>query len=254
MFLAGGTLILSGTKLAGCKGESVKGIYGTLFVSGLLGSLGHCTGMCGPLVTMVSAQLRSRGYKILLPHLSYHGARLLVYALLGAVAGAVGSTVGLGTPLSRLAGGVSLILGLGVVLLGLGYLGWLPPVGLQVADEWFTRAMGWTLQRRSLGGVLMLGALNGLLPCGLVYSSMLVAASSGGPLSGALGMLAFGAGTVPVLLVVGLGVGRSGMRARQALARVAGALIMLVGLQLILRGGAALGIVPHWRVLGVMIW
>jgi sulfite exporter TauE/SafE len=247
-------------RLDGWKGISVKGIYGALFVSGLLGSLGHCTGMCGPLVTMVSAQLRARESKILLPQLSYHGARLLVYALLGAVAGAVGSMVGLGSHLSRLAGGVSLILGLGVVLLGLGYLGWLPPVGLQLADKWFARAMGWTLQRHSLAGVGLLGGLNGLLPCGLVYSSLLVAASSGRMLPAALGMLAFGTGTIPVLLVVGLGAGRvrlsavGGVRLRQAMARVAGVLIVLAGLQLILRGGAALEVVPHWKVGGVMIW
>ena len=238
----------------------MKGIYGTLFASGLLGSLGHCTGMCGPLVIMVSAQLRARESNLLLSHLSYHGARVLIYVLLGALAGAVGSLVGLGDHLSKLAGGVSLILGLAVVLLGLGYLGWLPRKGLQVAGGWFTRAMGWTLQRRSFGGVLMLGGLNGLLPCGLVYSSLLVATSSGGPLPGALSMLAFGTGTIPVLLVVGLGVGRvrpsavGSVRVRQVMARVAGALIVLVGLQLLLRGGAALGIVPHWRVGGVMIW
>jgi sulfite exporter TauE/SafE len=232
----------------------MPGIYGVLFVSGLLGSLGHCLGMCGPLVMMVSAQLGSREVGLAPHHLAYHGARLAVYALLGAAVGAFGSLLGLGDPLGRLAGAVSLILGLGVILLGLGYLGWLPRGGLEGGSEWLSRAMSWALQRGRPGGVLLLGGLNGLLPCGLVYSSLLVTASSGGPLPGGLGMLAFGAGTVPALLVVGLGAGMLGVRARQAMARVAGALIVLVGLQLLLRGGAALGIVPHWRVLGVMIW
>jgi sulfite exporter TauE/SafE len=238
----------------------MPGIYGVLFVSGLLGSLGHCLGMCGPLVMMVSAQLGSREVRLAPHHLAYHSARLAIYALLGAALGAFGSLLGLGDPLSRLAGAVSLILGLGVVLLGLGYLGWLPRGVLKGGGEWLSRAMGWALQPGRPGGVLLLGALNGLLPCGLVYSSLLVTASSGGPLPGALGMLAFGAGTVPALLVLGLGAGRvrpssvGGARARQAMARVAGALIVLVGLQLLLRGGAALGGVPHWRALGVMIW
>jgi sulfite exporter TauE/SafE len=232
----------------------MMGIYGVLFVSGLLGSLGHCLGMCGPLVMMVSAQLGSRRMSSAPHHLAYHGARLAVYALLGAVMGGVGLLLGVGDPLSRLAGTVSLILGLGVVLLGLGYLGWLPHGGIEGAGDGLSRAMSWALQRDRPGGILLLGGLNGLLPCGLVYSSLLVAASIGGPLPGALGMLAFGAGTVPALLVIGLGAGMLGVRARQAIARVTGALIVVVGLQLILRGGAALGILPHVSVIGVMIW
>jgi sulfite exporter TauE/SafE len=230
------------------------GIYGVLFVSGLLGSLGHCLGMCGPLVLMVGARLGSQGTRRAAHHLAYHGARIAVYASMGAVVGTAGSLLGFGDHLGRLAGVVSLILGLGVILFGLGYLGWLPHGGLDLAGDWVTRGVNWALQRGRPGGVLLLGGLNGLLPCGLVYSSLLVTASSGGPLPGALGMLAFGAGTIPALVVIGLGAGTLGARARQALVRVAGALIVLVGLQLILRGGAALGVVPHWRVLGAMIW
>jgi sulfite exporter TauE/SafE len=238
----------------------VKGIYGVLFVSGLLGSLGHCLGMCGPLVTMVGIRLGSQGARMLPHHLAYHSARLGVYALMGAASAAVGSLLGLGDQLSGLAGAVSLLLGLGVVLLGLGYLGWLPHGGLEGASDWLSRAMGWALQRNRPGGVLLLGGLNGLLPCGLVYSSLLVAASTGGPLPGALSMLTFGVGTVPALLAVGLGAGKvrpsavGGVRVRQIMARTAGGFIAVVGLQLILRGGAALGIVPHLKVAGVMIW
>mgnify|MGYP003943965821 CR=1 FL=1 len=210
--------------------------------------------MCGPLVLMVGARLGSQGTRSAPHHLVYHGARIAVYALLGAVVGTASSLLGFGGHLGRLAGVVSLILGLGVILFGLGYLGWLPRGGLDLAGDWVTRGMNWALQRGRTGGVLLLGGLNGLLPCGLVYSSLLVTASSGGPLPGALGMLAFGMGTIPALLVIGLGAGTLRARARQAMARLAGALIVLAGLQLALRGGAALGIVPHGRVLGVMIW
>jgi sulfite exporter TauE/SafE len=229
-------------------------LYGALFMSGLLGSLGHCLGMCGPLVLMVGAQVQSRGASAVPHHLIYHSARLTVYALLGAVAGAFGSLFGLGDHLSNLAGAISVLLGLGVVVLGLGYLGWLPHGGLEAAGDWLSRAMGWALQRGWPGGTLLLGGLNGLLPCGLVYSSLLVVASAGGPLPGALGMGIFGLGTLPALLVIGLGAGMLGARTRHALARVAGALIVVVGLQLILRGGAALGVVPHLQVGGAMIW
>jgi sulfite exporter TauE/SafE len=176
-----------------------------------------------------------------------------VYAFLGAAVGLIGSLLGLGDHLGRWSGIISVVLGLGVILLGLAYLGWFPLRGLEGSGDWLTRAMGWALQRRRWAS-LLLGGLNGVLPCGLVYSSLLIAASSGGPLPGALGMLAFGAGTVPALLVIGLGVGSLGTGVRHAMARVAGGLIVVVGLQLMLRGGAAMGVLPHLRVAGVMIW
>jgi sulfite exporter TauE/SafE len=99
-----------------------------------------------------------------------------------------------------------------------------------------------------------MGALNGFLPCGLVYSALLVTASSGGALPGALGMFLFGAATIPALLVIGMGAGALSVQTRQALARGAGFLIMLIGLQLSLRGAAALGIVPSFRLGGLVIW
>jgi sulfite exporter TauE/SafE len=234
--------------------DATIGVYGPLLLSGLLGSLGHCLGMCGPLVIMVGIQFRARGLAALPRHLLYHGARITVYGLLGAVVGVIGSLLGLGSRLSHLAGIASLLLGLGVVLFGFGYLGWLPISRMERSGDWLSQAMSRVLKQGRLGGVILLGALNGLLPCGLVYSALLVASSTGGPLPGALGMLLFGVGTIPALLVAGLGAGTLSVRLRQALTRVAGVLIVLVGLQLALRGLAALGVVPHLHLGELVIW
>lgn len=230
------------------------GVYGALLLSGLLGSLGHCLGMCGPLVLMVGLQLRARGLAALPHHLLYHSARVLVYAILGAIVGALGSLLGLGGRLSHFAGVISLVLGLVVVFFGLGYLGWLPLGCLDASADWLSQAMSRALKRGGRWGVILLGALNGLLPCGLVYSALLLAASTGGSLAGALGMVLFGVGTLPPLLVVGVGAAAVSARFRQALTRVAGALIVLVGLQLALRGLAALGAVPHLHLGKLMLW
>jgi sulfite exporter TauE/SafE len=230
------------------------GVYGALLLSGLLGSLGHCLGMCGPLVLMVGLQLRARELAAFPHHLLYHVARVAIYALLGAIVGGIGSLLGLGGQLRGVAGILSLALGLVVVLLGLGYLGWLPLGRLDASVDWLSGAMGHALQRGGSLNVALLGALNGLLPCGLVYSALLVAATAGGPLPGALGMALFGVGTVAPLLVVGVGAAALGARFRQALTRVAGALIVLVGLQLALRGLAALGAVPHLHLGKLMLW
>jgi len=233
---------------------SNTGSYGALLLGGLLGSVGHCLGMCGPLVVMVGIQLKAQGPASVRYHLLYHGSRIVVYALLGAIVGTIGSVLGLGSRLSHLAGIVSLLLGLVLVLFGLGYLGWLPLGRLERAGDWPSRAMGRALKQGGLSGVLLLGALNGLLPCGLVYSALLVAASMGGALPGALGMAFFGIGTIPALLVAGVGAGVLGVRIRQALVRITGILIIVVGLQLALRGLATLGIVPHLQLGELVVW
>ncbi len=228
--------------------------FGALLVSGLLGSMGHCLGMCGPLVMMVGVQLKRHERAMLPSFLLYHIARITVYALLGAVIGGIGSLLGLAGGLSKLAGIVSLILGIGVILFGMGYMGWLPLGQLEGSGVWLNRMMSKALKRGGLWGVLGMGALNGLLPCGLVYSALLVAASTGKPLPSAVGMIIFGLGTIPALLVAGVGAGALSVRVRQVMSRVAGAMIMIIGVQLGLRGLAALGVVSHLQVGGIVIW
>ncbi len=230
-------------------------VLGALFISGLLGSLGHCLGMCGPLVLMVGAQFPHKTWNILLPrYLVYHSARILVYALLGFLVGSLISLIGISGRLTRLAGLVSLVLGLGVILFGMRYLGWLPFLQFREGGSWLTRIMSRAIRRRGAWGLLTLGALNGLLPCGLVYSALLAAGSTGRPLIGAAGMALFGLGTIPALLLLGVGAGSLGAHTRQLMARAAGFLIVLVGIQLILRGGAGLGVLTHTKVFGLMLW
>jgi sulfite exporter TauE/SafE len=229
-------------------------VFAALLLSGLVGSLGHCLGMCGPLVIMVGLQLKSSGRSGLPYHLLYHTARITVYGLMGVLVGVIGSLLGLAGRLNDIAGVASLLLGLGVILFGLGYLGWLPLGRMEGGGAWLTEAMAQALKRGGTTGVALLGALNGLLPCGLVYSALLVAASTGGPLSGGLGMVVFGFGTLPALLLVGVGAARVSVEARQRLTRIAGALIIVVGLQLLLRGMAALGAVPHLHLGRLVLW
>jgi uncharacterized protein len=229
-------------------------LYTGLLLTALVGSLGHCLGMCGPLVLILGAQIRRQGSRPLPAHLLYHGSRIAVYAVLGAIVGGLGSLIGIKPSLGRLAGTVSFVLGLAVVGLGLGYLGWLPLRKLEGATGWWSRAVSGAMKRRGAGRVAMLGALNGILPCALVYSGLLVAASTGGAVQGAVGMVVFGAGTLPAMLVVGLGAGALSVRVRQVLARISGVVIVLVGCQLVMRGLAGFGVVPMLRVGRLMIW
>ena len=77
-------------------------------LSGLLGSLGHCLGMCGPLNLMVAAFMRKNDLPALPNFSLYHAVRVLVYTLMGAVVGAIGSLLGLSPQLTTLGGAVSL--------------------------------------------------------------------------------------------------------------------------------------------------
>lgn len=92
-------------------------ILGVLLVGGFLGSLRHCLGMCGPMVTMPRLQPRFTRPVMLSYQLLYHGSRIATYAALGAILGGVGSLLGLGRGLSGLTSAVSAVLGVGVLIL-----------------------------------------------------------------------------------------------------------------------------------------
>ncbi|MEJ2569508.1 MAG: sulfite exporter TauE/SafE family protein [Anaerolineales bacterium] len=232
-----------------------KLIIGSLLVTGLLGSLGHCSGMCGPLVIMVGTRLGDARWPARLGlYMLYHSGRVLIYMLLAALLGAFGNLLGAGSKMSPLGGWVSLVLGIGVIIFSLGYLGILPIERFMDSGVWLSRQMKQTLKRGRTSGMLLMGILNGLLPCGLVYSALLTAASLGSPAKAALGMGAFGLGTWPVLLMIGLGATGLSLTFRYRLARLAGLFILLVGVQLCLRGMASLGWIHHLHLAGWMLW
>jgi sulfite exporter TauE/SafE len=210
--------------------------------------------MCGPLNLMVAAQMRKNDLPALPNFSLYHAARVLMYILLGALVGALGSLLGLGRQLTTLGGVISLLLGIAILLLGAGYLGWLRAFPLEGASRWWNTALSRALKQGGWRGVILLGALNGLLPCGLVYSALLLATSTGGAWQGALGMAFFGLGTFPVLLALDMGAGALKASFRQRMMKLVGALMLLVGLQLVLRGGAALHFWSHLHWGGIALW
>ena len=232
------------------------GILAALFMTGLVGGMGHCFGMCGPLVVMAGA----RYSKVSIRHaawrfLPYHAGRIVVYGILGFLVGLLGSLLGLGNGFFRFSAWFSLLFGVLIVLVGLGYIKILPGKIESGGGSWLTRRIGYFLKGSSTWRLFPLGVLTGLLPCGMIYSAMLVALSTGSPYWSALGMLAFGLGTTPALLVYGLGLGRVGVRYRQVFLRFASLMVVLVGMQLSLRGLASLGLIKHFMpVQGIVFW
>lgn len=225
--------------------------------TGFLMSLGHCLGMCGPLVAAyASAQGRQGRFGAVAAHLVYHAGRLTTYALLGLLLGLLGSATRLAGRV-EVQGGLSLGVGLLMLALGGGLAGWLPTQrwveGSGVATGLVRRARGLLATRRH-GGRYLLGVANGLLPCGPVYAMALGTVTAARPALGAGAMALFGLGTVPVLVAAGLGAGRLGPALQRRFHLAGALLVLLIGVQLVLRGAAAFGWVNHLRFGEVVIW
>lgn len=208
-----------------------------LWLSALaLGAAGsaHCIGMCGPIALAVPSMGPGHGARVWSTVL-LNGGRLLTYALLGLAFGAFGQ----GLRLAGLQQGVSIAAG--VILLVVAFVPSLAErstlpgrVGL-----WLSRLRGMLarhLRRNSPEAIWMSGMLNGLLPCGLVYTAALGAATTGSATDGAVLMLLFGVGTVPALVAVRLGGSLLSGTWRGRLRRAAPVFIGVMGVLLILRG------------------
>lgn len=207
----------------------------TAFMLGFVGSL-HCAGMCGPLAMAVPVLGMGRG-TIVCSRLIYNLARVATYATMGLAIGVLGQAfalAGVQRWISLAAG--SLILA-GVLVSSR----WLNGVPLSRFVVRLKSAFGSLLQRRSLGAVALLGALNGLLPCGLVYVAGAAALASHHWWEGVAYMTLFGLGTVPVMF----GLGMVGMKLQSALRfrlqRLVPVSLAVVGGLLLLRG-LALGV------------
>jgi len=189
-----------------------------------LGSL-HCMVMCGPLVGLYCGSAeRPPGTA----HVFYHVARLLVYALLGTIAGAIGSAVDLAGHALSLHRAAALIGG--TVLIAFGVLTLLARKPAGLSQGLFARR---TLVRLRTAPpqvrASLLGFFSATLPCGWLWAFVVSAAATGSALSGAFTMTAFWFGTVPALLastVAWRGIGRA---VGKRLPLFTAVLLMLVG-------------------------
>lgn len=216
---------------------------------GLTTSLGHCIGMCGPLISTFSlaqgkhdSRLRSLGPALLI----YHFGRLNAYALIGLAFGLLATIAQATGPSNEVRGGLFLVAGLLMVLMGMGLRGWLPTGHIiessrlgRYASEKFMGLVG----TPSLAGRYFLGVANGFLPCGPVYATAMAALTAPTPLHGAGIMASFGLGTVPVLLAIGLGAGRLAPALQRKFNLVAALLVIFVGIEFLLRAGKMFGLV-----------
>jgi hypothetical protein len=210
------------------------------FATGFLGGFGHCVAMCGPLVGAmgISAPPGIPARRALLPQVAYHGGRITTYGLVGAVMGLAGSFVNVAGRMAGLQDAVAVLAGALMMAMGLGAAAsarWVRDAEGRVAGK-VVAAVRRLAGHEAPARAYPLGLLLGLLPCGLSYSAFAAAAATGSPARGLLVAAAFGAGTLPALLLAGVAVSVLSARARGVLRGAGGALVAVLGLLFLLRG------------------
>ncbi len=220
-------------------------------------SFGHCLGMCGPIAAafaLAQAPSGASRWRLLPPLALYNAGRVTAYSAIGVAAGLAGA---LFASVGGARAAVSLAAGILVFAAGLALAGILPatrwleasPLGSAVS-----RAIRSLIGSRSTLGNYALGVANGFLPCGPVAAAALAAAGAGGALRGAAAMAAYGAGTVPAMLALGLGASALGAGARARLQRVGAVLVVLLGAQLVLRGLHGFGLLGTGELGPLVLW
>lgn len=198
--------------------------------AGFFGSA-HCIAMCGAIVLLFEGQGPERR---LARRIVYNTGRMLFYVTLGIAGGASGALL-----MSGFTGGLGFLRVIAGVLIVI--------IGMNLAFDWralrFLEQAGAVIWKRvsplarhvvpvsTLPRALGAGFLWGALPCGLVYSAVALATTSGSALAGGLVMFTFWLGTLPTLLVAGASARRlHDWKSQLRLRRIAGAVMILFGL------------------------
>lgn len=231
--------------------------YGMLFVVGLLTSV-HCITMCGGinLSQCLPTGEQTNGRSALLPSLKYNLGRVVSYTGVGFLLGFVGMLLGSGTETgipALLQGALKMLAGAVMVIMGINMLGlfpWLRKLNLKMPD-FISKRIG--TKKSTARRPFVIGLLNGLMPCGPLQSMQILALASGNPFVGALSMLLFSLGTVPLMLGLGTLVTALGKRFARGVMNVGAVLVTVLGLAMLSQGGSLSGmLLPDTLLLAVI--
>lgn len=212
----------------------MESILVSALILGLMGSF-HCAGMCGPIAIALPLPGNSAARKTF-GGILYNLGRTVTYGIMGAVFGLLGQ----GLQLLGFQQKVSVLMGALMIVSVL-----FPNIfrnQYSLDKSWFSavgklkRKMGEMFSVRSFQSLFFIGMLNGLLPCGLVYMAIAGAIGTGGVAGGALFMILFGLGTIPMLLAISLAGNLMSNVVRAKINKLIPVLIVVVGILFILRG------------------
>ena len=217
---------------------------------GLLGSFGHCAGMCGPLA--ISFTLSSDRQKSWLSSMRFHLllnlGRVISYGLVGIALGSVGSLI-FAAHLRRFMG---IVTGLLLIWLGLSRiipavfprLPILHPLQGQLHQK-LSMAMEKVANSNFWWTPFILGLFWGLIPCGFLYIAQIKAAETGSIMVATLTMLAFGLGTMPTMIGVGVSASRLGQDRKSQLFKLGGWITLAIGILTLLRTQSMIDYTGH---------
>jgi sulfite exporter TauE/SafE len=202
------------------------------FLFGLIGSL-HCAGMCGPIA--LNLPLRGNTFaERFLSGVLYNLGRTFMYGIMGAIFGYIGQ----GFQMLGIQQWVSIIMGCLLIISVL-----MPFVFKKIQFkkfDFFTGFVRKNIQKlfsiRSYKGLFLIGMLNSLLPCGLVYMAIIGAIATGNILYGSLYLILFGLGTLPMMLTISLIGNALTLNVRNILIKFIPYVVVLIGVLFILRG------------------
>ncbi len=227
----------------------MSALFLSMFALGLATSL-HCIGMCGPMVVTYAVKGEEDGpwHKKLVPNLAYQGAKITSYVMVGLVLGAIGSAFnlnGIRPWIMFAAGAFMIILGLGMT----GKAPWAarltprPPKFLITALSNLRRKAKTDADQgaSTLATPVAFGLLTGLMPCAPLQGAEIAAAATGSAVLGATAMLAFGLGTMPLMLAFGTASSLIPRDWKHRLNMVLAIVVMVFGLVFINRAAMLVG-------------
>lgn len=203
------------------------------FMLGLLGSL-HCVAMCGPIALALPVHQFNVTKKTVFI-LLYHLGRIATYVLLGIIFGSLGK----GLFIAGFQQNVSVIAGVLLILSVLFFNEKRLQQSLMSNSRWylkFKNSFGVYLRKKTAFSFIVLGMLNGLLPCAMIYMALFGATATQGTLYGGLFMLWFGLGTIPLLTVLVWAGNWVNRNFKNKMQRAVPVFLLLTGCLLIIRG------------------
>lgn len=235
--------------------------YGMLFVIGLITSI-HCIAMCGGINLSQciphSEQKKAGGGRLQIfgPALLYNVGRVISYTVVGFILGGIGFLFGGGTSAGLpvfIQGILKLIAGIFMVIIGINMLGIIP--GLRKLQPRMPKFLAHKIgaEKAKRKSPLIVGLLNGLMPCGPLQSMQIVALAAGNPFVGALSMFLFSLGTVPLMLGFGSFVSALGQKFTKKVMTVGAVLVVVLGLAMLSQGGSLSGLLLPDLLLPVVI-
>ena len=233
-----GAVIILGMSTRGIDMESMLSgaSYLMLFVVGALTSI-HCVGMCGGIMLSQTMSKESTSkFDSIKPALLYNLGRVVSYTVIGGIIGALGSVLSLSVQAKS---ALQIFAGVFMIIMGFNMTGFPLFRKLQIHLPWSSCSIA---SKKKIKAPFLVGILNGLMPCGPLQSMQLYALGTGSAITGALSMLMFSIGTVPLMLTFGALSGLLSRGYTKKLLKFSGILIIVLGIIMGNRGLALAGI------------